>query len=44
MLCLVAAWFGRFEAELAVPMQGVDGVGWVTLRPRDGLPVKLREI
>ncbi|KAH7330478.1 cytochrome P450 [Rhexocercosporidium sp. MPI-PUGE-AT-0058] len=44
LLCLVAAWFGRFEVELEHPGLEKDMIGWVTLRPQHGLPVKYKEI
>ncbi|CZT11774.1 hypothetical protein WAI453_004318 [Rhynchosporium graminicola] len=44
LLCLVAAWFGRFEVELEHEGLEKDMIGWVTLRPRHGLPVRFKEI
>ncbi|KAL2067541.1 hypothetical protein VTL71DRAFT_1966 [Oculimacula yallundae] len=44
MLCLVAAWFGKFEVELEYPGLQKDMIGWVTLRPSHGLPVRFKEI
>ncbi|KAG4436975.1 hypothetical protein IFR05_007545 [Cadophora sp. M221] len=44
LLCLVAAWFGRFEVELEHPGLQKDMSGWVTLRPQHGLPVRFKEI
>jgi len=44
LLCLIAAWFGRFEVELEHPDLQKDIIGWVTIRPRHGLPVRFKEI
>lgn len=44
LLCLMAAWFGRFEVELENPELGKDMIGWVTLRPGHRLPVRFREV
>ncbi|KAH7383505.1 cytochrome P450 [Cadophora sp. MPI-SDFR-AT-0126] len=44
LLCLVAAWFGSFECELESPGLEKDMIGWVTLRPGHGLPVRFKEV
>ncbi|PVH73748.1 cytochrome P450 [Cadophora sp. DSE1049] len=44
LLCLVATWFGSFEVELESPGLEKDMIGWVTLRPGHGLPVRFKEI
>ncbi|KAG4414963.1 hypothetical protein IFR04_011891 [Cadophora malorum] len=44
LLCLVAAWFGNFECELETPRLEKDMIGWVTLRPKHGLPVRFKQI
>ncbi|TID14200.1 cytochrome P450 [Venturia nashicola] len=42
LLSVIAAWFGEFEFELVDPDEAYDYVGWVTIRPRDGLNVRAR--
>ncbi|KAK0103126.1 hypothetical protein ONS96_005734 [Cadophora gregata f. sp. sojae] len=44
LLCLAAAWFGSFECELEREGLETDMIGWVTLRPGHGLPVRLKEV
>lgn len=43
-MCLLAAWAGRFEMSLANPDQEPEIVGWVTIKPKDGLPVVFKEV
>ncbi|KAI9691152.1 MAG: hypothetical protein M1822_008772 [Bathelium mastoideum] len=42
--CLLAAWVGRFEMELADPNQKIDIKGGITARPKGGLVVRLRPL
>ena len=45
MLCLVAAWVGRYEWSLVDPKMEFEVGGHVTLRPPShGIPMKMREI
>ncbi|TKA81886.1 hypothetical protein B0A49_00372 [Cryomyces minteri] len=39
--CLLAAWVGRFEMELANPDMVVEIKGGITSKPKDGLEVKM---
>ncbi|KAF2225315.1 putative P450 monooxygenase [Elsinoe ampelina] len=42
--CLLAAFVGRFEWELDMRVEEVVPAGVITIKPRDGLRVKLREV
>ncbi|KAF2093866.1 cytochrome P450 [Rhizodiscina lignyota] len=43
-MCLLAAWIGRFEVQFADPNTQKDIIGWVTVRPKHGLPVIFKEV
>lgn len=42
LLAVIAAWFAELEFEFVNPDEKYDYVGWVTIRPRDGLNVRAR--
>ncbi|KAF2092013.1 cytochrome P450 [Saccharata proteae CBS 121410] len=42
--CLLAAWVGRFEMELADPNYELQIAGGITAKPKDGLPVKMKVV
>lgn len=42
--CLLAAWVGRFEMELANPDAPLELQSGVTARPKGGLPVKMTAV
>lgn len=43
-MCLLAAWVGRFEIRMAEPEKEPEIIGWVTIKPKDGLPVVFKEL
>ena len=42
--CLLAAWVGKFEMELAEPDKKIEIKGGITARPKGGLMVKLKPL
>ncbi|PNS15932.1 Cytochrome P450 52A13 [Sphaceloma murrayae] len=42
--CLIAAFVGRFEWELDMRVEDVVPAGVITIKPREGLRVKVREV
>lgn len=42
--CLIAAMIQKFEMEMADPTEKFDPVGLATIKPRNGLRLKLREL
>lgn len=48
LMCLLAAWYGmlEFEPESLEMVRDIEKniYGWVTLRPKHGMPMRIREV